>query len=330
MQFDWLNFFRSNNIPYAESGPNTSRGHVSTHCVWCGQADRSMHLSVSLEGKGFRCFRNPEHKGKNPARLVQALINCSWERACQLTGTQSYLPDNFVSQVKKYLTPIVDTAKPAALVLPKEFKEIKQLPSAKPYISYLRGRGFGDEDIFVAHDYGVYYCTQGPYKGRVIFTIEFDGKLVGWTGRSIYPTAMIRYKTLSDNKETMWAEGYPAAFKPISHYLLWYDRIKQSDADTVVLCEGPFDAWRVNLLGKELGIVATCFFTISVSQMQQQLLHELLPMFKNRYLMLDSGTLTKALRLKSTLSSLGVEIKQLPETVKDPALLSAKQFAELF
>src|SRR5688572_20809008 len=98
---DWIQFFTRNRVPFAEHGPNVSRGQVVIRCPWCGASDQGMHLSVNLAGKGFRCFRNAnKHSGRNPAKLVMALLNCSWERACELTGTKISLPDNFMSQIK--------------------------------------------------------------------------------------------------------------------------------------------------------------------------------------------------------------------------------------
>ena len=329
--FDWEAFFRQHSIEYRTSGPNTAKGNATLHCCWCGLDDPSMHLSVSLQGHGFRCWRNPQHRGKNPAKLIQALLNCSWERACSIAGVDVYLPDNFMAQIKASLIKN-DVVKPTnKLRLPKEFKTFSNKPSAKYYIKYLQSRHFADNEIFTADkQYGIYYCTQGTYKGRIIFTIVFDGQLCGWTGRTIFPLETLRYKTLSSDKDKAYKEGYDAAPNPISHYLLFYDKIVDADADTIILCEGPFDAWKLNVLGKNLGVVATCFFTSSLSQMQLQLLHELLPKFKHRLLMLDANTLTKAMHMKSTLLSLGVELRHVPAALKDPgALQSEKQLRAL-
>jgi hypothetical protein len=171
------------------------------------------------------------------------------------------------------------------------------------------------------------YCTQGAYKGRIIFTVEFEGKLVGWTGRSIYPGVDARYRTLSDDKEKANKEGYEPAPAPISDFLLFYDRLLDTNADTCVLCEGPFDAWRVNLLGRRLGVVATCFFTSTLSRQQLLLLHSILPEFDRRLLMLDENTLTKALTIKSDMISLGVDIAHL-KGVKDPGEIQSERQLE--
>ena len=309
--FDWISFFESNRIHYVASGPNTSKNQIGIRCPFCGVNDPSEHMSINLEGKGFRCWRQPLHSGKNPTKLIQALLNCSWEQAASIAGQSKSLPNDFMNKVRSSINKQEIVERPNNLKLPKEFKLFSTLPSCKPYLSYITKRGF---DAFDAYEYGVYYASQGNYKGRVIFTIDFNKELVGWTGRTIYPSEMIRYKTLTHDLEK---EDNPAP-APISHYLLFYDRIVDVDADTIVLCEGPFDAWRLNVLGETIGVIATCFFTSTLSKQQLNLLHDLLPKFKNRYLLLDENTFSKAARIRADLIALGVEVKRLPAGVKDP------------
>jgi hypothetical protein len=314
-----------------DSGSNVVRGNIACRCPWCGNNDPSEHMSINLEGRGFRCWRQPLHSGKNPAKLVQALLGCSWDQANQIAGQAKSLPNDFMNKVKQSLAKPELVNRSNNLRLPPEFKPFSGKPSCKSYILYLRRRGFNDKNILEdTKDYGIHYASQGNYKGRVIFIIEHEGKLVGWTGRTIYPNEMARYKTLSHDVEKAKENDEQPAPNPISHYLLWYDRIVNFTADTIVLCEGPFDAWRVNLLGEELGVVATCFFTSTLSKQQLNLLHGLLPRFKNRYLLLDENTFSKAARIRSDLVSLGVEVKRLPAGVKDPGEIgTVKQLQEI-
>lgn len=315
---DWINFFEINRIHYATSGPNCSKGNLITHCVWCGQSDESQHLVVNLEGKGFKCWRDRSHAGKNPAKLIQALLGCSWDQANQLAGQAKSLPNDFMAKVKQSLMKQEVECKPNNLKWPVDFKPFSTLPSCKPYWAYIRSRGFILRD---AYRYNVLYASQGLYRGRIIFPVVVNDILVGWTGRTIYPTETLRYKTLTNDRDKAEDFNEIPAPAPISNFLLFYDRLK--DADTIVLTEGPFDAWRVNVLGEQMGCVATCFFTSTISKAQLNLLHELLPRFKNKFLLLDQNTFSKTARMKADLSSLGVVVKRLPNGVKDPALLSS-------
>lgn len=326
---DWIEFFDARRIHYLTSGPNVGRGQICCRCPWCGVDDPSEHLSINLAGKGFRCWRNGKHSGKNPAKLIQALLNCSWEQANQLAGNQKQLPNDFLSRIKAAFAKPEVAQRKQKLSLPAEFKVFQNKPSCWPYVLYLRRRGFSDKDIEKTKDYGIYYASQGNYKGRVIFTIVMNGELVGWTGRTIYASEQVRYKTLTHDAENAHARNEIPAPNPISHFLLFYDRLCASDASTLVLCEGPFDAWRCNLLGAHVGTVATCFFTSSLSQTQLNLLHELLPRFRRRILLLDQNTFTKSTRIRSDLAAFDVENRKLVD-YKDPGeILSTKALQKI-
>lgn len=327
MAFDWIAFLEANHIKYVTTGPNVSRGNIAVHCPLCGAADKSEHMSISLNGKGWRCFRNrDEHKGKNPTRLVAALLNVSIDRARSIVGDAVFIPDDFMGAVMGKLTPHVGVSKPHTLKLPIEFKPLHtDKPSVKAFKNYLTGptRQFTPNQVRrFTKDYDMYYATRGPMKGRVVFTVYFNHKLVTWTGRTIYPQVDLRYKTLSADPEV---EQYPA-LGPINDYLLWYDDLnnRKHDSDTLVLCEGPFDALKVSVLGAKHGIDATCFFTASPSTRQIDLLHDLMPQYSRRFLLLDRGTLSTALRVQGGLHALKVPYLTLPANVKDPGVLDER------
>lgn len=329
--FDWERFFDQNGIPYAATGTNVSRGNVAIHCPFCGSSDEGQHMSVNLHGKGWRCFRRPDHRGKGSARLVQALLGCTWERAKYLVGEAVYIPEDFNAQVHKLLAP---PPPPIArkLKLPGHFKTIAERWSARPFLNYLTGpdRNFTmQQALRLTERYGMRYATQGAYKRRVVFPIHFEGKLVSWTGRAIDKGTEIRYKTLSDDPERAEREGEGQALGPITDYLLWYDDALEADADTLVICEGPFDACKVDVLGRREGIVASCVFTSRPTNRQVELLHTLLPRFKHKLLLLDRGTLPTMLRVQSELTGLGLQLAELPRSLKDPGeFKSRKQLVE--
>lgn len=320
--FDWIAFLRSRDIPFADSGSNVSKGNVVTHCPFCGDADAGMHLSVSLNGDGWRCFRRPrEHKGIRPTRLIQGLLKCSWTQAVTIAGaSSSRLPVDFMSAVNDRLAPPPDIPR-APLKLPKEFKPLTNgMPSSDAYVTYLiETRGFTWQQVRGMEAYGVMYCNLGTDRGRIMFVIlDHYGKLVTWTGRTISDYNPVRYKTLSADPEKSWAEGRPPAVNPITHYLPWYAKCANSDANTLVLCEGPFDSLKVNILGRRAGIVSTCFFTMEPSDEQIDLLHSLVGKFKRRFLLLDRGTTATAMKLTDDLKALGIERRDLPTYLKDP------------
>lgn len=320
--FDWVNFLSSRGIPFVTKSPNLPRRDlVAIQCPWCGAADPSQHLAIGEPG--YRCLRNPDHRGRNPARLVQVLAHCSWPEALAITGARTVsVSDNLLERVKRSLDP-PEKPNPVPLKLPKAFRPFRQLPSAKPYIRYLRKRGFPLlEDLTPRYD--LHYCTSGAFKGRVIFPVYSNGNLVSWTGRTISPRIALRYKSLTTDSEVARNTGVPTAVGPISNYLLWFDNLKTGDCDTIVLCEGPFDSLKVNYLGRPNGICSTCFFTSAPGEAQIGLLHELLPLFKQRVLLLDRGMPHIAMRITAKLRKFDIRIGNI-QTAKDPGELSSYQ-----
>lgn len=327
MAFNWVQFLDSNHIHYATSGPNVSRGHVAVHCPFCGSADHSQHMSLNLKHGGWNCWRNDNHSGKSPVYLVQALIGCTRERAQSIVGEAVFLPDDFLGTVHALISPQrAPVRKP--IILPPDFKPFDGRPSSRRYVEYLHGRSYTDKQIErMTARYGLHYASSGRFKGRVIFPVTFEGKLMTYTGRTIYPDTELRYKTLSYDPEL---EEVPAV-GPISDYLLFFDQLvaNKNDCDTLIYCEGPFDALKVSVLGRPYGITATCFFTSSPSQGQIDLAGDLVSIYRRRYLLLDQGTLATALRTQMDMSTLVHRVLTLPKAFKDPGLLNERALLQI-
>lgn len=324
--FDWPRFLSTHNIEYHTSGPNVSKGNLSVHCPFCGVEDDSQHMSISLKGKGWRCWRRPDlHRGKSAVKLVQALLHCTWDQACRVVGVkQHYVPEDFMAQVKQFMEPQKSVPNGEKLQLLPQFRELNPtLYSCKPFHRYLQGRYFPDSVL----RQDLRYCSTGAFKGRLIFPVYDTRKhLVTWTGRTIYPSVGLRYKTLSWDREKAKAEGLPAALGPINHYLLYQQELLHNKKfHTICICEGPMDALKVRVLGNPCGITATALFTVLATDKQIELLHSILPLFERRLIMLDAGTLPAALKLQNTLGSLGTEVITVPARLKDPGRLRSRE-----
>ena len=331
MAFNWMQFLESHHVHFVTSGPNVSRGHVAVHCPFCGPQDPSQHMSINLKHAGWNCWRNDNHSGKSPVYLVQALISCSRERAQAIVGEGVFIPDDFLGAVRGLIAPS-EKAVQRQVSLPPEFKSFgdRTLPSSKRFYKYLLGptRQFTLKQIDrMTRRFGLRYATTGKFKGRIIFPVTFERNLMTYTGRTIYPDVELRYKTLSYDPEL---EEHPAV-GPISDYLLFYDKLmaNKADCDTLIFCEGPFDALKVNVIGRPYGIAATCFFTASPSQAQIDLAGDLVSVYRRRYLMLDAGTLATALRTQMNMSTLINRVLTLPKHIKDPGLLTEAQLLDI-
>lgn len=320
MQFDWQKFLDAHGIEFATRGPNVGRGQVAIHCPFCGADDPSHHMSVSLEGRGWRCWRRKDaHYGRNPARLVQALLGCTWEHAASITGADnlSVAPD-WSDRVHKLLA-AREPGERHGVALPGEFRPFKLSkisPVVRPYVDYITRRGLDWHNL--TRRYQAYFAVRGPWKGRVVFAVYYEGQLASWVGRTIYPEHEPRYLALTADPEKAARLGVSPAAGPLTDYLLWYDELRATKADTLCVCEGPFDALKVRALGRDHGVTATCLFTSAPSRHQLDCLHELLPRFRRRVSLLDADTLPASIRMSGDLAGLGVEIMPLPRGLKDP------------
>jgi hypothetical protein len=249
-----------------------------------------------------------------------ALLACSVEQARAIVGTDVHIPDDFHTRVNTLLRPS-EMASDGSIDLLPEFRTFNDLsPMIAPYSRYLERRGLFEWRTFTKR-YQMYWCRRGAFAGRIIFAVRFEKRLVSWTGRAISRGTDLRYKALSPDPDKARKEGVPTSVAPINHWLLWYDKLIKADADTIVLCEGPFDALKVMELGREDGVVATCFFTAFPTPQQIEMLHSLLPRFKRKVSLLDAGTLATSLKMTRDLRALGVKHGQLPSRFKDPGEL---------
>jgi len=299
--FQWTDFLDRHNIAYELQGK-----HARTRCPFCTEASER-RMAIDLTGKGWWCWvGRKEHSGINPNRLVASFLGISLEAARAITGSGAgFAPD--ADEFSKAIAALrAEPAKPFSpppqLRMPAEFKRIDNGPVAEPFVHYLRGRGFTDPQIMRMTDcYGLRCCLDGYWRYRLIFPIVLDGRLVAWTGRTIAVRERKRYL----------AEGQAP------HYLLWFDQLKKG-GQSIVLAEGPFDALKLRFLGQP----ATCFFTAAPSEQQIDLLGELLPRYRERFLLLDRNTTHTSLRVREHLACYGVAARFLPEPYKDPAELA--------
>jgi hypothetical protein len=324
--FEWSRFLAQHNIEVWTTGPNTRKGELSIRCPWCGANDPSHHMNINPQRGAYGCLRNREHRGRSPTRLVQALLQCSWQRAQSIVGDDISIASDLMAAVSA-MEPAAArlSQKKRKLELPEEFKAIVDLPSARPFINYLEGRGFSRQQVLrLTKRYGLRYATRGPYKGRIVFPVEFEGKLCTWTARTIYKGVDLRYKTLTQDKEKATKEGSHPALGAIGDYLLWFDDLMDLDDryHTICIVEGPFDALKVDVLGMRHGVCATCFFTSQPSDKQIALMHELLPRFQHRILIPDQNAEAVGLKTSARIRSLDVDIRMMPRGLKDPGELT--------
>lgn len=300
---DWIRLLEGNRIAYDTRGKNVSGNRVAVSCPFCGGDDPSRHLVIDLDGAGWHCWRNRQHRGKSPVKLICALLHCSVEQARAIAGERNpIVPESLTDVVQGIIEP--GEVEDYPLVMPSEFKAFHGQYSSKRFEQYLHSRRFPSPLQELTKNHDMYYATTGPFFGRVLFMVRRpDGELMAWSGRSIYPSEELRYRT----------EG------PTGDYLLWLDRLPRPGSSSLVLCEGPMDALKVSVFGHYVGIDATCCFTSTPTQRQIDHLHRLRHHYERLYVMLDSGEVANTLWTADALSQLRIEPIWLPPYLKDPA-----------
>lgn len=269
IRFDWKVFCERNGIAYVERGPNTARGHISIKCPLCAD-DPSEHMGLYVEDPGnpkWGCFRDSTHRGKNPVRLVKALLQCSDQYARALVENEtSGVIDDYEAAILKMRG--VETKEEKAAARPRKPPkfpvEIKPLAGdgsyAQMFYRYLRKeRGF-DEPEAVAGKYDLHYALSGYFAKRLIIPIFLGGKLASWTGRDVTGHAMLRYSTLSDDPKEAADQGSEPALVNIKTILMQQDRLLEGGR-TLVIVEGPLDFLKADFYNPYPADVAvTCLF----------------------------------------------------------------------
>ncbi len=334
MAFDFVTFLDKHSIEYVLRGPNVARGNINISCPFCGHADNSHHLGISLDSGAWGCWRQNDHRGRRPQRLIMALLGCSYGEANALAGTPLPVAEGFDS----FVTALdwnakakgqEEASKRRAIDLPDEFEPITDSRFHRQFVNYLIGkRGFRKKEIEkLVRQYDLRCCLTGEWKGRVIFPVHNDfGDVVTWTGRSITSTSLIRYKTLSHDTEK---GGDIIATENIKHLLYQYSDLMRTGGRSLFITEGPFDALKTDFYMRSYGSRSSCLFGTAFSQEQIWLMYPLAECFDRLVILVDDGAQHVGMDLMSRLSSLNPQLQFLPDGVEDPGAMTKKQAIQL-
>ena len=302
---DFLDYYR---IDYRDHGKNCARGHVVVKCPWCGDDDPSEHLGIQVDGPfAYGCWRNADHRGRNPVRLVQGILKCSWGRAKDIVrtfgGELSVTTDDLEEAISRLVKGKQVERSEVFHVeqVWRGFRRVWTDLGGEPYIHYLAARGIEDPRRF-AETFDLRFALTGKWSKRLLIPIYDLGgnNVIAWTGRAI-GNAEIRYLSSKDSDNAFRPND--TVYAPPGGY----------NGEVLVVLEGPFDALKLEWYAREMGVRATCMFSLTMNSGQIAALTRLAKMFRRVILMLDRGEYFKALRLAEKIPVDHLEVRDLVE-----------------
>jgi len=324
MAFDWPTFFDLNSIPWWRA----TRTNITIKCPLCGD-DPSHHLSVSLQGKGWHCWRNDAHAGRSARDLVMVLLGCSRDQATRIVSDGSQTAKLSDQDFASAINAMLGKAQP----VPVETRELDFLPeftsltkgfAGDLFVPYFTKRGYrGDALNWLIKRFNLRGALTGAFAYRIIIPLFMHGELVTWTARTVTDDRL-RYKTLSTDAITSARANLPTAAVSTKETLFDYDALSEG-GEVLVITEGPFDAMRVSFFGGD-DVHGTCLFGKQISATQYDMICNLRPKYHRVVLLADADV------RYSMFGKLPdwVEYTILPPSVEDPAELSRVQFQRLF
>jgi len=281
-------FLKSKNVKFRQHGEHqhTTQNWISVDCPYCSPNSNRFRLGFEINTGRTNCWACGGKHKNDALKLI-----------CQITYHEAV---EFWSK-----TTTVFIEKPphvGELKLPNQVYTMLEA-----HKNYLRNRGFNPAKI--ENMWGVRGIGLGSYlKWRLFIPIhDKSGEVVSWTTRSINKNNPKRYISAKSNEES------------VSHKTLLYG--EHLVRDTIVICEGPLDAWSIGP-----GAIATCGLSYSKSQLNAMI------KYQNKIICFDSepDAQRRANVLLHHLESFaGETINIVLETGSDPAEADKSEILEL-
>lgn len=351
--FDWEQFLKDYNVSYQFGGKNTKAGNIGLSCPLCNETsspDPSQHLGINPKNGYYNCWRNSDHKGRNPYRIVRAVTNCSNREAKRIikeyddSGSISYkepgqlkerLFNKSISKVESETSDNKRVPMPYGVV--DVFNPQKSYKLILSCVEYLRTqRGFFESlsHINEGLNYPVWSGYSGYWKLTIIFPVIEEGQVQTWTARTTRNRDS-RYESLSrDEKRAAEQQSCPAIRRITD--CLYLPKNVPEEGTILIVCEGAIDALKLYVGFKRLCeiqpeynryvVMPTCLFWLEVSRRQSRLLKNLASRFDESFFLLDAKEHSH--RMKFAIE-FGRHIKECPIELpaEDPGAMLPSQAA---
>ena len=249
-------------------GPNVRSGQVGIACPFCGD-DPSQHMTINVETEPglWGCWRDKSHSGSGH-QVWKLFVKLGFSKQTAL-DLQKELG---VSPVRKKRDASRSPVSPIDLTLrPPEGKVLEYL---RQRWTYMKPK---DVDQVIANlNIGV--SPQYPF--RAIVPIYEDGLLVNFVARAAIP---------ADTRYMMAPKGVG---RPGSECLF---SLTYPGNETLVVCEGVFDAISANYLHAGMDAVST--LGCNPGRLQTEILMGLVPHYAQAWVWYDRGAELQSMKL---------------------------------
>lgn len=218
---------------------------------------RDLRVSYEVRGDEVNCTcLNPEHNDKNPSFSINTHTGLFYCFSCGFSGHIRRVwedlkidPETERSAAYSSLLDQWDTDDTA------EVEDLSYLlPPIDHYVTY-DIRGISSE---LLEQLGVYYCSTGRYKGRIVFPIkDIYGTVLGFDARIHQPSG--KPKIEANYLNAKYLRSSKMSTKDILYPLDFIHNSGMAIGKPIILTEGVFDA----LSYIELGYAAVCNFGLS-------------------------------------------------------------------
>lgn len=284
-----LNDAGINIIEHGEA-TNVKRGNFNIQCPFCGSDDPSAHMGINYASGMWGCWRNTAHRGRAPEKLIAKALHVSTTQArlmLGLTGQQAVESSDFGKLLSGAIFSeeagdVERTSSRKSASLQERFKlvRIKDTGATSKFFDYLCSRNFdSDEDVWdLIGEYGIMGCLVREYANRLILPIRRDGKLVAFTGRSIFKEAKLRYRAVSDDD----------AIVRVKDCLFNEEQVGEG-GDVLVVQEGPLDVYKLDFYGRKYGVRSVGLMTTALTAYRIAAIRRLSKKYRVVVVMQDKG-----------------------------------------
>jgi hypothetical protein len=235
MSINFTKILSEERIEWFDRGANTSRGHISIRCPWCGPSDPSHHLSINESTGAYFCYRNSKHAGRSAPWLLKAL------------GVNPRRIDSILASAGIRRTEKIEPERQREVPQWNRFVPATQSETA---IAYMRERGFPDPEQTIKK-FDLRVALNGPNAQRLLFPIIMPSGDIAFTGRALQPNMTPKYLTHESVRKGIYVP------KPIEHPKL------------ALLVEGPFDALKIAAFEPNILVIALLGLAMSAEKISQ-------------------------------------------------------------